>query len=184
MEMLRRGHQCLVSDLFPDRPGAALGSVVAAHSGVQRTERIENKKLSYRALRRQDDVMRRDPDLIRAILLAVEASDGWETIRIGPIAGHPPTTVRAHVGLLVEAGLLRSPFDMPRAGRDWLILRLSWAGHDFLDQIRDPKIWRTTKAGAKRLGSWSVETIGALAKAALLAKAAELGLVIAIDRAA
>ena len=123
--------------------------------------------------------MKRDPDLIRTILLAVEAAPGCELLKLPPLAGYQLADVHAHVHLLLEAGLLRTPLPVRSEHQPWLVLRLSWAGYDFLDHVRDPQIWRLTKSGAAKLGSWSIETLGALAKAALLGKAAELGLAIA-----
>lgn len=120
--------------------------------------------------------MRRDPDLIRTILLTVEASETGELLRLPPIEGHSSDAVHFHVRLLLEAGLLQTA--MPNRGpqQDWIVLRLSWAGYDFVDHVRDPKVWRTTKAGAAKIGSWSLDTLSTLAKAAILAKAAALGL--------
>lgn len=52
-------------------------------------------------------------------------------------------------------------------GREW---RMTWerptsaAMGDFLDTIRDPSIWRETKAGAKKAGGFSLDLLKALAK--------------------
>jgi hypothetical protein len=42
--------------------------------------------------------------------------------------------------------------------------RLTWFGHDFLDSVRDPAIWKATKEGAAKIGGFSVHLLGALAK--------------------
>ena len=123
--------------------------------------------------------MKRDPDLIRTIMLVVEAAPRGELVRLPQLEGYDPLTVHVHVGLMLEAGLLRTPFPDRRPHQRWVILRLSWTGCDLLDQIRDPKIWRTVKHGAARLGNWSLDTLSGLAKAAILSHAAAMGVPIA-----
>jgi hypothetical protein len=119
--------------------------------------------------------MKRDADLVRTILLAVENADGGELVRLPPIDGHSSSAVHFHVRLLLEAGLLQTALPDRKPKQSWIILRLTWAGYDLLDHIRDPKIWRITKAGAAKIGSWSVETLAALAKAAIMSRASALG---------
>jgi hypothetical protein len=46
----------------------------------------------------------------------------------------------------------------------------TWAGHDFLDSIRDEDIWRKTKMHAEQVGAWTVDTLVGLAKAFIKAK--------------
>jgi hypothetical protein len=43
----------------------------------------------------------------------------------------------------------------------------------------DPLIWRYTRCATHRVGGWSLDTIGAIAKTALLARAQAAGMVIA-----
>jgi hypothetical protein len=42
--------------------------------------------------------------------------------------------------------------------------RLSWAGHDFLDSVRDREIWAKTKNGALAAGGFTIDLIADLAK--------------------
>ena len=49
-------------------------------------------------------------------------------------------------------------------GRDFRPRRLTSSGHDFLDSIRDPEIWKKTKDGAKAAGCFTFELLGDLAK--------------------
>ncbi len=37
------------------------------------------------------------------------------------------------------------------------------AGHQYLEAIRDPEIWRKTKEGASLAGSFSIDLLGKLA---------------------
>ena len=50
---------------------------------------------------------------------------------------------------------------------------LTWKGHDFLDQIRDPAIWSATKEGVKKAGGFSVDILKALAKGLIKKKIEE-----------
>jgi hypothetical protein len=39
----------------------------------------------------------------------------------------------------------------------YAIKRLTWEGHDFLNSIRDPKIWEKTKKGVEGAGGFTVD---------------------------
>ena len=109
--------------------------------------------------------MKRDPDLIRTILLAVEATPAGEPISNNDIEaeGHDPVEVSEHVQLLHQAGFLEVTISQelkPRGSRTCFIRRITWNGHEYLDTIRDPRIWARTKdAVAKVGGATSVELI-------------------------
>lgn len=111
--------------------------------------------------------MRRDMDLIRQVLLATEASGsdprGWVKLEI---AGIDKATLSYHVQLLDEAGFIVAQ-DLQTIGPNGYLFqpkRLTWAGHEFLDDIRDPEVWRATKDGAQKVGSFSLDVLSALAK--------------------
>jgi Hypothetical protein (DUF2513) len=40
----------------------------------------------------------------------------------------------------------------------------TWRGHDFIDSVRDPEIWRKTKEGAQAAGGFTIELLRELAK--------------------
>lgn len=82
-----------------------------------------------------------------------------------PMPDHEATM--AHTEMLISGGFVEM------RGHT---LRISWAGHEFLDKVRDPEIWRKTKEGASRVGSWSVKFLGELAAGLIRTKAIELGL--------
>jgi hypothetical protein len=89
--------------------------------------------------------MKRDFDLIRSILLQVEACNGGKLIRSLDVdEAIPNTTLAEHIVLLIEAGLIDGKvldYDAPA----FIIQRMTWAGHDFLDAMRDDTIWRKAK---------------------------------------
>jgi hypothetical protein len=43
-------------------------------------------------------------------------------------------------------------------------IELEWAGHDFLDSVRDPEIWAKTKQGAETAKGFTVDLLKDLAK--------------------
>lgn len=118
--------------------------------------------------------MKRDMDLVRQILLAVEGSS--DLIVLSFTVDTDPQTKQFHLRLLQDAGHL-SYEKSPAGGMyGW---RMTWTGHEFLDEVRDPEIWRKTKEGADKVGSWSIKLLGEIASGLIRAKAIELGLPLA-----
>jgi hypothetical protein len=86
--------------------------------------------------------MKRDMDLIRAILLEVEA---WPIDRRSTsveIPGHDAQVISYHVMLLDEAGLLKGMDASGMGNIEWLVDRLTWSGHEFVEAARDDTRWR------------------------------------------
>ena len=54
-------------------------------------------------------------------------------------------------------------------GGDVAVRNLTSEGHDFLDSVRDPEIWRRTKAGAVKAGGFTVDILKELAKSLIKA---------------
>lgn len=110
--------------------------------------------------------MKRNMDLIRDILLAVEADDKgdgrWVTLNIDGVSD---VVLTEHLFMMDEAGLIEGNNTSTLSRRDYQVRRLAWLGHDFLDAIRDPEIWKRTKAGAKKAGTETIEFLWELAKA-------------------
>lgn len=93
--------------------------------------------------------MRRDMDLARRILLAIESSDedprGW--VELDFVDKYPKNLVSYHVVLLADAGLIEAQ-DLMSMGDDgyrWMPKRLTSAGHDFLDAAREEETWNDGK---------------------------------------
>ncbi|KZB99366.1 hypothetical protein AU375_04442 [Methylobacterium radiotolerans] len=110
--------------------------------------------------------MKRDMDLVREVLLKLEAlpmRPGSMIVISGydeemAIDGHKPEEVEYHMTMLRNAGFLDSPGAQP-AGNGITFRSLTWEGHDFLDTVRDPEVWKRTKAGASKVGGWTFEFI-------------------------
>ena len=108
--------------------------------------------------------MRRDMDLVRQILLAIEAESFARSGGRVAVEGHAAQEMAYHVRLLNEAGLIRavdvSPFNGPE---DWIPLSLTWEGHEFLDACREPGRWEKAKAVIKeKAGAVGFEVLKAL----------------------
>lgn len=92
--------------------------------------------------------MKRDMDLIRKILLAIEAHpkpDSWEKPIDFNIEGHSSEEISYHLKLLAEAGLIEAK-DVTTIGKyEWRANCLTWQGHEFLDASRDESRWKKAK---------------------------------------
>lgn len=110
--------------------------------------------------------MRLDKDLVREILLAIEASDdlpiGWINL---DLTGHSSDVVSYHVMLLAEAGLIEAKNLTTMGSFEWQPARLTCRGHEFLETVRDGEVWRRTKAGAEKAGGAGIAFLWELAKA-------------------
>ena len=114
--------------------------------------------------------MRRDMDLIRDLMLALEglpeSPGGVHQLTPGEgvleIDAYGKDEVRYHLQLIEESKLIRT-FDAGYGG-EVLFDRLSWAGHDFVDSVRSPEVWAKTKKGAEAAGGFTVDLLKDLAK--------------------
>ncbi len=92
--------------------------------------------------------MKRDMDLVRKILLAVEDSE--EMVDQNPeIEGYTKDQVDYHVWLMLEAGLVYGAevTTLESDNMQGAVSNLTWDGHEFLDLARDETTWN--KATAK-----------------------------------
>ena len=82
--------------------------------------------------------MKRDMDLIREILLEFEKSDSYEII---------DAEKAGHVAIMQDAGLVVAAIGLNGESKAIAakIMRLTWAGHDFIDNARKPEIWEKIK---------------------------------------
>ena len=95
--------------------------------------------------------MKRDADLMRALLLAVEASPHGYIHGNPAVPGYDDETVAYHAFLMDEAGLVEARITktLSSPSPTAVIVRLTSAGHDFLDVARDDARWkRAVKAAA------------------------------------
>lgn len=110
--------------------------------------------------------MKRDLDLIKAILEHFEAKDDWKHEKDLEIEGYDIKLVSYHLQIMFEAGLINAEAITSETGRiyDLVPFRLTWQGHEFLDNIRDKSRWKRIKQiVTDKGGSFSIELIKSLA---------------------
>ena len=106
--------------------------------------------------------MKRDMELVREMLFAIEDGGGWfpgaDSLKI---EGRDEDNIRYHLAILVDADIVHRETMTVYKGRGLSAVKISdrpgsyrmtWAGHDFLDTVRDPEVWKRTKSGASKLG--------------------------------
>ncbi|MFM0181605.1 DUF2513 domain-containing protein [Paraburkholderia aspalathi] len=125
--------------------------------------------------------MKRDMDLIRDLLLRLEAlpvpAAGMTTIDASQTAvqvdGYTAEQINYHLSLLEQAQLIHAgglDFGMQFGGGGVGFQSLTWAGHDFLDATRNPDVWGRTKQAANAAGGFTVELLVFAAKTYLEGK--------------
>ena len=107
--------------------------------------------------------MKRDMNLVRDLLLLAEADgdDAELCSRYGR------EVVAGHTAILVDAGLVEGGVTCGSDGKPIVsnIIRLTWAGHEFLDTARNDTIWNKAMATIKAKSlSVSFEILTALLK--------------------
>ena len=118
--------------------------------------------------------MRRDDDLIRKILFAIEetpAGSYWNS-RSGDFSELDFAIVRGHIDLLVDCDFIDK---VERARGASQVGRLTSAGHDYHDNIRDETRWKTPIGVAKKSGGFGLGVMQQTA-AAMAAQAAMSGI--------
>ena len=104
--------------------------------------------------------MIRDMNLVREILLAMESRSRKEASPRLQIAGHSDEETCYHVRLMSEAGLIVAK--VADAGLEVAAfpIRLTWAGHEFLDAAREPARWSAaTKTIREKAGAVGFEVL-------------------------
>jgi uncharacterized protein DUF2513 len=124
--------------------------------------------------------MKLDMDLVRELLFALERKPGpWSLRRTEiTIEGHDQTEIGYHLNRMYEAGficgeVLRSTSTAERI-IEVIPFDLTWQGHQFLETVRDPELWRKTKAGARGIGSVGVDVLKDIAKGIIKKKIKQL----------
>jgi hypothetical protein len=128
----------------------------------------------YPILRRRR--LTRDMGLIRELLLKLESlpMQRGDVLTITPddpevsVEGYSGDQIDYHLSLIREVGLIECPGSQPMDGVTFS--RLSWRGHEFLDDVRDPDVWRKTKERAKTVTTVGLGFLWEIAKAEIKTK--------------
>jgi hypothetical protein len=90
--------------------------------------------------------MKRDMDLVREIMLKIEALPAGPPVlyRMGEVED---LVLLNHLEMLIEAGLVRGKISRSQGARGDVIgiSTLTWEGHEWVDAVRDPRVWNEAK---------------------------------------
>jgi hypothetical protein len=107
--------------------------------------------------------MKRDMELVKAFLLAIEGSEG----QVEDLKKWSLEERSYHVALLLDASFVLGNTANDADGRPqgYFISRMTWAGHEFLDALRDDTIWKKAKEHVLKPGaSWTFDVLKEWAK--------------------
>ena len=116
--------------------------------------------------------MKFDPDCVRDILLDIEELHDYPQIlffdsetKLLRASAHSFDKLAYHMILLDEAGYLNwTPvFTGGRHLYHSSIHGLTYDGHQFLETVRNPRVWEETKSLSKKVGSFSLNVISSVA---------------------
>lgn len=100
---------------------------------------------------REVEEVKRDPEIIRQILLLTEAdeSNPMEIVQI-EIDGVTDEVVSYHIELLANAGYLTAQKFTGLNRYQWRAKSLTWEGHELLGAIKDDTVWKDKKRSSRR----------------------------------
>lgn len=109
--------------------------------------------------------MKRDWDIVREILIKLEElGDANSFLRDEDVNGYDRALVAFHMHLLDEAGLIKAGCGRVPGGWSCQANCMTWRGYEFLDHIRQDRIWNRVKSTAREKGlSLSLDLIAKLA---------------------
>lgn len=123
--------------------------------------------------------MKRDMDLIRAILLACEAHECGFAPRELQLEGYTDEQIGFHVHLMGEARLLQTG-DVTCMGSTSpcaVAIAMTWEGYEFLEASRNENNWQKVKAAAHASGGFVLSAVkDVLVQLAAIALAQQVGL--------
>jgi len=92
--------------------------------------------------------MKRDLDLIRRILLALEDE------KPDSLTGENQELVSYHIQLLLDAEYVQGMviWDRETKPQGYVVQRITMSGYDYLDSVRDLKVWKETKSLLEKVG--------------------------------
>lgn len=98
--------------------------------------------------------MKRDMDLIRRILLAMEAYEHGFVPATFTVEGYDQEVIGHHVWLMAQGHLITAAITTAHGDGSPVALpaTITWAGHDFLAAVRNDTVWRKVKAVLKDRG--------------------------------
>jgi hypothetical protein len=118
------------------------------------------------------NAMKRDMELVRALLLQIEAVPRKTTWKdLTPTDDEAEAErVLDHLRLMTEAGLIKCSVQPVRGCALPYEIEITWKGYEFLDDIRDPEVWGKTKERAKAVAGIGLNFLWEIAKVEIKAK--------------
>lgn len=120
--------------------------------------------------------MMRDMDLVRTILLSLEAEpQGYHRGQL-KIEGYTSENVNYHAFLMGDANLL-SVIDITHhegSGPEAIPLTITWTGYDFLDACRDEGRWNKAKEIFAQMGGVTFDVAKQILVSLLQAQATQI----------
>ncbi|MEI2357431.1 DUF2513 domain-containing protein [Mesobacillus zeae] len=115
--------------------------------------------------------MKLNHDCVRALLLVVEddTSGGYLFLRhlkaAPSLSAYSDDEILYTASKLREAGFVHAkPVRGSNKIMDMVISEITWEGHEFLDNIRDHKVWKATKEATSKVASTSITIVADVAK--------------------
>ena len=96
--------------------------------------------------------MKRDMNLIRDILLKMEASSDDDFSDLNNNEGVSDRVLHYHYKLMLQADLIEAVDASTHDGLYFHVVRITWNGHEFLGNARDERVWKKTIA---KLGTYA-----------------------------
>ncbi len=119
--------------------------------------------------------MKLNHDNVRSLLLFLEKKEGNSArseSELMEFATHNEITkdeLLYIIQKLTEAEFITSSIQYASTKVYWFSINtITWNGHEYLDNIRDPKVWKTTKTVASKVASVSLPIMGEIAKVQLM----------------
>lgn len=104
--------------------------------------------------------MKLNKDLVREILLALEADDSDpRSAKLLEIRGYENLQIAYTVRILADGGLIEALNVSSHSGFDWRPQCLTYTGHEYVDTIRDGEIWGRIKEIANNVGIFSLQVL-------------------------
>ncbi|EMC06742.1 DUF2513 domain-containing protein [Streptococcus mutans] len=115
--------------------------------------------------------MKFQPEVVRDILLDIEELHQYPNPftfstpeKFNRAKKYDIDTIAYHCNLLEEAKFLKwDPIYGNNELQNGIINGITYNGHQFLDSIRSPKVWRETKARTEKLGIFTINVISQIA---------------------
>jgi Hypothetical protein (DUF2513) len=113
--------------------------------------------------------MKRDMELVRKILLAVEEATTTDKPIPIKLEGYDLRVISYHIQRLHEAGLIEALDASDLGTSRWHATSLTWAGHEFLDTARNDTVWQRAMTSVnEKGGSVSLEVLKSILTSTVL----------------